>query len=255
MLWQGGEIMREKRVLDMLNRIRENGYATTQSLSEEFHISLSTVRRDLAGLAHANLITYSRNMAVPVSERATDGPLNFRASINTQAKRALAHEAVRLVKNGSTVFLDSSSTVLPMVSMLQSISDLTIVTNGLHVVPRMVSSRLTVHVVGGEMSQMSYGFYGPLTENAIRQFNFDMAFFSPVGISPQNLAVETTMDAASVRRTAMEQAACSVLLFDQSKIGVSRSYNFAHLDEFQYLITNDASHDFDTPAQLRRVRT
>lgn len=244
--------MREKRLLDILNIVRKNGYATTQELADALNVSLSTVRRDIAELSENSLVSLSRNIVVPVAESAVDRPLNFRSGINAQAKQAISREAVRLVRSGSTIFLDSSSTVLPMVNMLQTLNNLTIITNGLHVVQRLQDSRVTVHVIGGEMSALSHGFYGPITESTLRQFNFDMAFFSPVGVTPAGYAAETTAEAASVRRTAMEQSACSVLMFDHTKAGLVRPYNFAHIDEFQYLIT-DSRHEFVTAAQLRRV--
>lgn len=246
--------MKEQRMLEILGYVRKKGFATTQELASKLQVSISTVRRDITQLSQDNLVAYSKNQVVPISETAVDSPLSFRSGINAHAKQAISREAVRLVKNGNTIFLDSSSTVLPMVNMLQTLNNLIIVTNGLHVVPRLQKSRFTVHIIGGEMSNLSHGFYGPIAESTLRQFNFDLAFFSPVGVTSKNYAAETTADAASVRRVAMEQARISVLMFDHTKVGLSRSYNLAHLDEFDYLITDDQKHDFNTTASIRRVR-
>lgn len=242
-------------MLEILKTVKNKGFATTQELSDMLGVSASTVRRDIAELTRNNLAAFSKNIVVPVADTAADGPLSFRSNINAQAKQALSKEAVRLVKNGNTIFLDSSSTVLPMVSMLNTLHDLIIVTNGLRVLSRIQNSSFAVHMVGGEMSSLSHGFYGLYTETALRQFNFDLAFFSPVAVTPGNFAAETTQDAATVRQAAMAQAQCSVLLFDHTKIGLVRPYNLAPLDAFQFLITDDEKHEFDTAAKLRRVRT
>lgn len=241
-------------MLEILKVVKDKGFATTQELTEALGVSTSTVRRDIAELSRNNLVAFSKNIVVPVADTSADSPLSFRSSINAQAKQAISKEAVRLVKNGNTIFLDSSSTVLPMVNMLNTLHDLIIVTNGLHVLPRIQNSSFSVHVVGGEMSNLSHGFYGPLAESTLRQFNFDLAFFSPVAVTPQNFAAETTHDAASVRRAAMAQARCPVLMFDHTKIGLTRPYNLAALDEFQVLITDDDKHEFDTAGSIRRVR-
>lgn len=245
--------MRSKRVLDILRLVRENGYATMQELSERFGVSMSTIRRDIAQLVHDALVTCSKNIVMPIMDSTADRPLNFRSTVNAQAKQAMSHEAAKLVKNGCTIFIDSSSTVLPMVNMLQQINHLVIVTNGLDVVPKIQNNHVQLHIIGGEMSDISHGFYGATAENALKNFNFDFAFFSPVGITPQNYAAESTWDAASVRRVAMQQSSCSVLLFDHTKVGLTRPYNFAHLSEFQYIITDDTKNNFDTAAQVRRV--
>lgn len=245
--------MRSKRVLDILRVVRANGYATMQELAESFGVSMSTIRRDIAQLVRDNLVTCSKSTVMPIMDNAADRPLNFRSTVNAQAKQAISHEAVQLVKNGCTIFIDSSSTVLPMVSMLQQINNLVIVTNGLDVVSKIQNNHVQLHIVGGEMSDISHGFYGATTENALKSYNFDFSFFSPVGVTPQNYAAESTWDAASVRRAAMQQTDCAVLMFDHSKVGLRRPYNFAHLSEFQYIITDDMKNDFDTSAHVRRV--
>ncbi|MCD8224068.1 MAG: DeoR/GlpR family DNA-binding transcription regulator [Clostridiales bacterium] len=246
--------MHENRVIKILEIVRRDGSSTIQELSAALHVSISTIRRDIAELAQRNLVAYNRNVIVPISEKLVDEPLRYRSGVNTLAKQAIAREAFRLVKNGDTVFLDSSSTVLAMASMLNGLLRLTIVTNGLRVVPRIQNSDFTVHVIGGKMSRRSHGFYGPLTETALRRFNFDIAFFSPVAVTPQNFAAETSPDAASVRQVAMAQAKRSVLMFDHTKIGQTRTYNFASLDDFNYLITDDRQYHFDTSAAVLRAK-
>ena len=56
-------------------------------------------------------------------------------------------------------------------------------------------------------------------------------------------------------RAAMEQARSTVLLFDHTKIGLTRPYNIAHLDAFRYLITDDEKHPLSSSAIVRRVHT
>ena len=52
----------------------------------------------------------------------------------------------------------------------------------------------------------------------------------------------------------MEQAQSSVLLFDNSKIGLTRPYNIAHIDAFRYLITDDEKHTLASRSVVRRVQ-
>lgn len=247
--------MREQRMSEIMKIIGEKGFADMQELAEELDVSISTVRRDIAELSRNKLVSYSKNIVVPVSENSIDGPFSFRAGMNSQAKQAISKEAVRLIKDGSTVFIDSSSTALPMAGMLPGSYSLTVVTNGLHVLERIRSSRIQVQLVGGEMSVTSHGFYGPLAEESLRRYNFDFGFFSPVAVTPQNYAAETSLEAASIRQVAMERTACPVLLFDHTKVGLRRPYNFARLEEFHYLVTDDAAHEFGQNVQVCRVRT
>ena len=246
--------MREQRLLDILGPVREKGYTTTQELAERFDVSLSTIRRDLSELNQRGMVAISKNGVVPISETIVDTPVSFRSTVNAHAKALIARNAIQLVSSGSTVFLDSSSTVLQMVGGLRNLRDIVVVTNSLPVVKRLQGSSVSVRLIGGEMSPLSQGFFGPAAEQALRRFNFDLAFFSPVAVTPQGFAAETTENSASLRRAAMEQAQSSVLLFDNSKIGLTRPYNIAHIDAFRYLITDDEKHTLASRSVVRRVQ-
>lgn len=246
--------MREQRLLDILGTVREKGYTTTQELAERFDVSLSTIRRDLSELNQRGMVAISKNGVVPISETIVDTPVSFRSTVNAHAKALIARNAIQLVSSGSTVFLDSSSTVLQMVGGLRNLRDIVVVTNSLPVVKRLQGSSVSVRLIGGEMSPLSQGFFGPAAEQALRRFNFDMAFFSPVAVTPQGFAAETIESAASLRRAAIEQTQSAVLLFDSTKIGLTRPYNIAHIDVFQYLITDDGKHTLASRAIVRRVQ-
>ena len=217
--------MREQRLLGILGTVREKGYATTQELAEKFDVSVSTIRRDLSELNQRGMVAMSKNGAVLISETIVDTPVNFRSTVNAHAKAAIARNALQLVSSGSTIFLDSSSTVLQMAVGLRNMRDIVVVTNSLPMAMRLQSGPVQVRLIGGEMSPASRSFFGPAAEQALRRFNFDLAFFSPVAVTPQGFAAETIESAASLRRAAMEQAKGSALLFDTTKIGLMRPYN------------------------------
>ena len=121
-------------------------------------------------------------------------------------------------------------------------------------VKRLQGSSVSVRLIGGEMSPLSQAFFAPAAEQPLCRFNFDLAFFSPVAVTPQGFAADTTENSASLRRAAMEQAQSSVLLFDNSKIGLTRPYNIAHIDAFRYLITDDEKHTLESRSVVRRVQ-
>lgn len=240
--------------MEIVKLLKERGYGTVQELAESLGVSGSTIRRDIAELSARKLVAGTKSGVIPVSDSVSDAPLNYRSKVNSRAKAAIAWEAISLVKEGDTVFLDSSSTVLQIAPALSSLRRVTVVTTGLLTARHFRDARLPVYLVGGEISPLSYGFYGPVAEGALRRFNFDIAFFSPVGVTPQNCAVETVEPAAAIRRAALRQALHAVLLFDHTKIGVVRPFNFARLDDFDHLVTDDLKHDFDTTAAIHRVK-
>lgn len=246
--------MREERLLNIVELLKKQGYTTTQELARHLGVSDSTIRRDVAELVKRNVAVCTKSGVAPVPEGASDMSLHFRSKVNSRVKAALAWEAASLVKEGSAVYLDSSTTVLPLASALSAMRNVTVITNGLLTARHLRGSGASVYLIGGRMSKLSYGFYGPAAEEAMLRFSFDLAFFSPVGITPQNYAVETVEEAAAIRIAAMRQAQHSVLLFDHTKIGLVRPFNFAHLSEFDHLVTDDAKFRFDSEATIHHVR-
>jgi DeoR/GlpR family transcriptional regulator of sugar metabolism len=246
--------MKEQRLSEIIKLLNDKGYSTVQELAKQLDVSPSTVRRDLQVLTMRNLVAFRKDGIVPLSSQWVDTPISHRVSVNVMAKHIIAMDALKLVEEGSSIFLDSSTTVLAMVDALRSFKNLIVITNSLPVASKLKSSGVRINLIGGEMSPRSGGFYGPLAEEAVKEFNFDMAFMSPVAITPENYVAETIEPAATIRRAAMEQARCSVLLCDHSKIGQSRPYNIAHLDNFDYIITDDNRYIFETTATVRRVK-
>lgn len=246
--------MKEQRKLEILKILNTKSYSTIAELSSLLSVSQSTIRRDLNELSRKDLVAFKRDGVVPLSQEILDKPMDYRAAVNAHSKGMLAKAALKLITDGSCVFLDSSSTVLAMTPALRSFKNIIVVTNSLSAARQLRGCSYPLHLVGGEVSPRSMACYGPVAEATIREFNFDFAFFSPVAVTPQNYVAETTENAASVRRTAMEQSRCSVLLVDHSKIGLTRPYNIAHLDFFDYVITDDTKHVFETSATVRRVK-
>ncbi len=246
--------MKEQREKEIMRVLNEKSQATVAQLAALLGVSTSTIRRDLAELAKKDMVAVKRDGVVPLAEEKFDTPMDYRVRVNAQSKRILAKDAVKLVADGMTLFLDSSTTVLPMVRPLRAFKNMIVVTNSLPVIRQLQGCGYPTHLIGGEMSIRSRAFYGQAAERAVRGFNFDMAFMSPVAITPDNFVAETIEDAATIRRAAIERSRCSVLLCDHTKIGQIRPYNIAHLDEFDFLITDDTSHAFITTATVRRVK-
>lgn len=248
------KVVKEQRQLEILKILNKDGHSTIAALATELEVSQSTVRRDLNELSRKDLVAFKRDSVVPLSQDIIDKPMDYRAAVNPRPKAILAKAAIKLITDGSCVFLDSSSTVLAMVPTLRTFKNIIVVTNSLSAVRQLRDASFPVHFIGGELSPRSLATFGPHTDNSLREYNFDFGFFSPVAITENNYVAETSENAAIVRRTALEQTQCAVLLCDHTKIGLSRPYNVAHLDAFDYLFTDDTKHAFETRAIVRRIK-
>ena len=227
--------------------------STISDLASAMGVSVSTIRRDIEKLVENELVLCKKNSVVPISELSSDLSIAFRSNINAAAKNAIAREAVKLIKDNSTIIMDSSSTALCMTEHLFYRHNLTIITNSIAAVEKLRGSKNKLILIGGKFSERSYAFIGEMAEECIKNYNYDMSFISSVAITKLGYAAETVAGAAAIRRIIFSHSAKNVLLCDSSKMQIERSFNIAHIDEFDYIITNDKVYPQNTRAQVIRV--
>ena len=119
---------RQEEILDILNR---NKSATVEELASELFVSGATIRRDLRAMEKQGLIIRSHGGAMPFKSSAEESAFALREQENTSAKRTIANLAVKLIKNGDSVFLDSSSTTGLIIPLLNNFQFLSVTTTGL----------------------------------------------------------------------------------------------------------------------------
>ena len=91
-----------------------------------------------------------------------------------------------LIKDNYLIFIDASTTTLQMTEFLNANSHLIVVTNSILVSSILTKKGIKNFLAGGEMQQNSMCYAGIFAENFIRQFNFNLAFFSSHGVDENN---------------------------------------------------------------------
>ena len=92
-------------------RLREAGSVTVAELEEEeFGISAATARRDLAVLERKGKAKRTHGGAVPPGLEQHEGSFQQRFGEAVEAKKRLARDATKLLREEETVFIDSLTT-------------------------------------------------------------------------------------------------------------------------------------------------
>lgn len=225
---------RRREILDVLERD-----ATVQiaELSKHLGVSRETVRKDLQILDQEGLVTQVRGGAVG-RQHAPESAYHARRGANLQAKQSIAAKAATLVTPGMTIFLDYGTTTFALAKKIAEMDDLTVVTASIPIAASLASAP-TVRVVlpGGILRPNEHSLYGPTTIRALQEVNFDIGFFGCAGIDPKMGATNPHMSEAHVSATALHQCSESHLLADSTKFGVVATYTFAHVKDFDRVIT------------------
>jgi DeoR/GlpR family transcriptional regulator of sugar metabolism len=123
----------EDRRNQMLNFIRSRDFTDMQEIAKKFSVSDITARRDLIILAKSGLINRVYGGVKSSIQTVSEPVFNEHVKEYHEQKQAIANEAIKHIKDGDTIFLDSGSTVLELAKMLVKKKNLKVITWGLHI--------------------------------------------------------------------------------------------------------------------------
>ena len=229
---------RKELILGILSA--HNRFATVDQLCEELFSSPSTIRRELSLLESALLIKRVRGGAVLLDSNANDAPYEFRVSQNVVQKQIIAANACKHIKDGMTLFLDSSSTTYVLAQNLRNFKSLRIITNGLKTATYLSEqSNCIVMCAGGIVREPAKSMVGPEAIEFIIKYCADIAFISCRGFSFEKGAMEASEDEFFVKRQLMRNSDKSILLFDMSKYNRNSLCRMGMPNEFSSIYTED----------------
>lgn len=237
-----------ERQAKILALLKQHDCVSVDFICERIFASPSTVRRDIARMCEEKLITRVRGGAAALEGSSHDAPSLLRFSQNVDKKKKIAVLAARYVKNGSTLFLDSSSTTAFFAKGLDAFQELSIVTNGIQALNTLNErTQAKIYPCGGYILNNS-SIVGSEALRAIRNFRADIVFFSCVGYSLTGGAMDALQDNAAVKREMIANARKRILLCDSTKMGQEYFCKICDTDEIDLIIT-----DSEPPAEMGKA--
>ena len=214
----------------LLAELEASRQATVGRLSKVLYASPATIRRDLAILEENGYLVRVRGGAVCNVEQTMDPPLLLRMNRDIQGKAKVAKEAGKLLKDGMTIFLDSSTTATHLCSEIVKHRGMTVITNNVNVFVSLKDTPgIRTIICGGEVYLGAYTF----SQNAldmIRGYYADMMFFSCAGISAENQISDKEDRVIAMKQTMLHNSRERILLCTESKLGVTAYCRLCDLD-------------------------
>ena len=178
-------MLASQRQQEILQQLRSQGAVTVAALTEQFAVSVETVRRDLLTMEKEGLLTRVHGGAVPITEMVSYQPLSQRDREQSDQKDALARVAAALVNEGDYIAIGTGSTPIHFAQELKKrISTLTVVTYSMGVfslLKDMPGYRLIL--LGGQYIPQEDSFFGQLTLDTLDSLHVQKSFVFPSAIS------------------------------------------------------------------------
>ena len=228
-------IERQEEILDILNK---NKSATVEELASELYVSGATIRRDLRAMEKQGLIIRSHGGAMPFKSSAEESAFSIREQANTNAKRTIANLAVRLIKNGDSVFLDSSSTVGLIIPLFNNFNYLSVITTGLrNALLLSQTNNVKIYITGGQIQNHSNSIIGTDTMDYISRIHANMTIISCTGIDLENGVTDSSIEQAKLKQQMRKNSDKVAVLCDSTKFGKTFLCKDFDFNEIDYLIT------------------
>jgi DeoR/GlpR family transcriptional regulator of sugar metabolism len=229
-------IERREAILEFM---RQKNAVSVTELSKHFYISEATIRRDLEKMFNMGLVKRTYGGAVLIEGLSGDLPFVLRENESKMAKERIAATAAKIVSNGYTLFLDSSSSVIKLAPYIAGVTGLTVVTNGPKTALKLGEYRnIDVYCTGGKLRENALSLVGVSTRDYCENCNVDIAFFSCRGISLEKGVTDSCREEAEIKKQIMKTARLKVLLCDSSKFNMTYFGLICAINELDYFITD-----------------
>ena len=233
----------EARRARILERIQREGRVSLADLATEHAVSAVTVHRDLQVLSGEGLLQRVRGGARSLPDTPAQIETGWNARLREAApeKDAIAAAARDLVEDGSTIFIDASSTGLALARAIEvrPPSDLTLVTNSPAIALGLTASSIHVIVAPGELDQHMRVLTGRWTVDFLAHLNFAVAFVSAAGVTLDHGLTTSRSGLADTLNAAADSAKRAIGLVDSTKFERSSLMTIRSAEALDLIITDD----------------
>ena len=231
--------MNEKSEKEILEFIQKKENTSVDELSKALFISPATVRRRLDYLQKKGLIIRTRGGAKLSDSNNFFPSFSLRAHQNSLEKKKIALAAIKFIKNGDLIFIDSSTSAFFIAEYLSEFKDLMVVTSGIDTLSLLSKNRIKAYSTGGVISDSNRSaLVGQIAHNTINSMHADVVFFSAHSVNKNGEIYDIFEQENYLRLCMMKNAAKKIFLCDGTKFDTSSPFRLCSMSDVDYIVSN-----------------
>ncbi|MBG0766777.1 DeoR/GlpR family DNA-binding transcription regulator [Sphaerochaeta halotolerans] len=216
--------------------IKMKQIAYIEDILELTKVSLPTVRRDLKKLEEEGKIILLNGGGVRPNEEAEHSVV-ARLEMNSEEKYLICSTAAKLLEDNEFLYLGPGTTETYLIGFLSG-KHITVVTNGIFHLSKLLEYNVKTIVIGGALDN-NYGItHGPDVYEKIEKMNFSTCIIGASAVSNQGIS-SFDQDVSVINQLALRRAKKRILIADSTKFSAFSHYEFANVDDFDYIITTE----------------
>ncbi len=236
------------RQRQMLERVREQGFASIEALTQYFAVSAQTIRRDINALCRVGLLRrYHGGASLPSS--VENVAYTARQVMYLAEKQRIAACVAEQIPDRASLFMTLGTTTEEVAKALVDHHGLRIITNNLNVAMILSGNpSFEVIVAGGVVRHRDRGITGEPTIDFIGQFKVDFGVIGISGIDQDGTLLDFDYQEVRVQQAIIANSRSVFLAADHSKFGRNALVRLGELSQVNALFT-----DQEPPLSTRRL--
>ncbi|HED13320.1 MAG TPA: DeoR family transcriptional regulator [Gammaproteobacteria bacterium] len=228
---------RQKKIQQL---VRQQGFASIESLVQHFQKTPQTIRRDLNTLSQLGLLTrYHGGAGLPSSVRNV--AYQERKIFCLEEKQRIANLLVQHIPNDASLFINIGTTNEQIAMALKDHDGLRVITNNLNVA--YILSRyknFEIIITGGVVRHRDRGITGEATLEFVNQFKVDYAIIGISGIENDGSLLDFDYREVKVAQAIMANSRAVYLAVDHSKFSRNAMVRLGHVSAVDAIFTDRA---------------
>lgn len=219
----------------IMKEIQSKGKASVEELSAKLNVSCLTIRRDLQYWEEVGAVErfYGGAKLIQSFVDNDDPTLS-----NELYKHAIAKYAAQYVKDGETIFINTSSTALLVLKYIKN-KRVTVITNNGKAIFMEHDPLVSIVLSGGELRIPKESMVGDFALNNLNRVTADRAFLGCSGFEVSFGMSTAILQEVSINETMISRCKGDIfILADQTKIGNQHQFYVSDVHSFSYLVTD-----------------
>ncbi len=235
------KIERHRAILSLLE---EKTSTTLMELESFLNCSRITIQRDLIELDKKDLLKRVHGGATLRDFNLASYGHDKRLLINSDKKKKIAKKAVSLIRPKMYIFMDASSTSYFLSENIFP-DNVMVVTSGIDTFLNLQKNKnIQAVLTGGRINQLNRTLVGSEAISIIKQFHFNITFFSADSIIKEKGVYSSDEYAAAVAEAGIEHGDKKILLFDSSKVNAKGGAKVCDIDVIDSIVTDDTGNSY-----------
>lgn len=234
--------------------VRNEGFASIESLAERFAVTAQTVRRDVNVLcANGALRRVHGGVEPPV--QAANLHYGTRRILHAQAKHRIAARVARAIPNGASLSISIGTTPEIVMRALAHHEGLRVFTNNLYVAMRASENpSFEVTIPGGRLRRGDCDVLGSGVQDFFAAYKVDFGIFGVAGVDADGTLLDFSEEEVAARQAILANCRAACLVLDHSKFGRNAHVRGGHISELSHVFC-DAPPPARIAGMLRRAGT